>query len=112
MTGYRLTAPNDVTCVIGNRHTSTPLWMILGRAYTDSEAVLAFAERQGYDVSEVPEIPSFYLEQAARLNAYPGITVNAGGADGADADAKYMITGPDGHTQVDIRDIISGRVTA
>lgn len=111
MTTYKLTAPNDVTCVIGNRHTPAPLWMILGRAYTDSEAVLAFAERQDYAVEEVPEVPGVYLEQAARLNAYPGKPQNLA-QDGANPDQKYLFTGPDGHTQVDIRDIIHGRVTA
>ena len=108
---YKLTAQNDVTCVIGDRHSSDPLWMILGRAYTTSEAVVAFAERQGYAVKEVPSIPAVYLEQAARLTAF-GVRVNAGAADGADPEQKYRVTGPDGHTQVGIRDIISGRVTA
>ncbi|WP_404475134.1 hypothetical protein [Microbacterium aerolatum] len=112
MTIYKLTVPNDVTCVIGDRHSPTPLWMISGRAYTNSEAVVAFADRQGYDVAEVPAIPAVYLEQAARLNAYPGVPMNAGAGDGANPEQKYLFTGPDGQTQVDIRDVIAGRVTA
>ena len=108
---YKLTAPNDVTCVIGDRHSSDPLWMILGRAYTASDAVVAFAERQGYAVEEVPSIPGVYVEQSARLTAF-GVRINTGAADGADPEQKYRVTGADGQMQVDLRDIINGRVTA
>lgn len=108
---YKITAPNDTTSVIGNRHSSNPLWLILGIAYTDSEAVVAYAERRGLTVETVDEIPIAYLEQSARLTAF-GIRVNTGAADGADPGQKYRVTGPDGQTQVDIRDVINGRITA
>lgn len=108
---YKLTAPNDVTTIIGDRHTADPLWMILGVAYTDKTEVAEHLERRGYSLSRVEQTPADYLERATRLNAYP-VKPNNVIADGAHPDAKYKITGPDGQTQVDIRDIIAGRVTA
>lgn len=112
MTTHKLTAPNDATCVIGPRHTSTPLWMILGVAYTDNDTLAAHLENRGYRREEVAEIPAEHLQQVDRLNAYPVKPPANGLNDGANPDQKYMFTGADGHTPVDVRDIITGRVTA
>lgn len=110
MTIYKLRAPNNSTSIIGDRHTRPALWLILGVAYTDSETVAQYASRNLYAVTEVDEIPNDYVEQSRRLDAFPGIPVNAL-TDGADADQAFRFDGP-GHTQIDIRDVISGRVTA
>jgi hypothetical protein len=108
---YMLTAQNDSTSVIGDRHDPlSRIRIILGRGYTNSEAAVSFATRAGYDVTEVAQIPPAYLEQVARIDALqiePSFS-----QDGADPEAKYMFTGKDGHTHIDIRDVISGALTA
>ncbi len=108
MTTFRLTAPTDSTSVIGDRHNrGNRTRIILGRGYTANESTAEYATRAGYSVTEVPEIPPTYLDQVARIDALgfePSFS-----QDGADPDAKYLFTGPDGHTQIDIRHVISGQ---
>lgn len=113
MTIYMLQASTDSTSLIGPRHDpEAGCRIILGRGYTESDAIADYAARAGYEVSEVPEIPHAYLEQKARLDAWPAEYINSGHTDGADPEWKYFVTGLDGHTPVDIRDIISGAVSA
>lgn len=110
MTNYRLTAPTDSTSVIGDRHNrGNRTRIILGRGYTTNESIAEYAARAGYDVTEVPQIPSAYLDQVARIDALgfePSFS-----QDAADPDARFRFTGPDGHTQIDIRHVVSGVVT-
>lgn len=113
MTTYMLQAPSDSTSKIGPRHEpGEGCRIILGRGYTTSEGIVDYATRVGYAVTEVPEIPPTYIEESARLDAWPKEYLNAGQSDGADPSYKYLVTGLDGQTPVDIRDIISGAVSA
>ena len=57
------------------------------------------------------EVPADYLEQVARLDAYPS-ELGSPTIDAADPDSRYRVTSVDGHTSVDIRDIINGRTAA
>lgn len=111
MTIHKLTAPNDTTKIIGDYTVRSPLWLVLGVAYTDSDPVANWARRKGYAVNEVDEIPAEHLEQCARLNAYPVKPLGFTG-DGANPEQKYMFNAADGHTAVDIRDVINGTITA
>lgn len=113
MTIYMLQAPTDSTSKIGSRHEhGEGCRVILGRGYTTSDAIADYATRAGYTVTEVPEIPPAYLEESARLDAWPKEYLNGGRSDGANPSSKYLVTGLDGQTSVDIRDIISGAVSA
>lgn len=108
---YQLTAPNaDTVSFIGSE--SDPAhraWIIYGTAYTDDEALVPYAERQGYTVATVDGIPPVYAAAVARLDAYPTKYKNPL-VDGADPDSRFIYDGPDG-TPIDIRDVISGVTT-
>lgn len=110
---HRIEAPTDATTLIGaGRHTDHPgTRIILGIGYTDSTAVASWAAEHGYAVDVVDEIPADYLEQVARLDAYPS-ELGSPIIDAADPDSRYRVTSVDGHTSVDIRDIINGRTAA
>jgi hypothetical protein len=79
--------------------------------YTDSQTAADWAAARGYTVTEVEEIPDSPLQQSARLDAWPAVVIRTSAADGADPDQKYRFTGPDGHTQYDIRDVLAGDLT-
>lgn len=110
---HRIEAPTDATTLIGaGRHTDQPgTRIILGIGYTDSPAVASWAAEHGYTIDIVDEIPGEYLEQVARLDAYPS-ELGSPIIDAADPESRYRLTSTDGHTTVDIRDIISGRTAA
>lgn len=110
---HRIQAPTDATTLIGAvRDADQPgTRIILGIGYTDSPAVASWAAEHGYTVDIVDEIPTEYLEQVARLDAYPS-ELGSPTIDAADPDSRYRVTSVDGHTSVDIRDIINGRTAA
>ena len=110
---HRIEAPTDATTLIGaGRHTEQPgTRIILGIGYTNSPAVASWAAEHGYTVDVVDELPAEYLEQVARLDAYPS-ELGSPIIDAADPESRYRLTSTDGHTTVDIRDIISGRIAA
>ena len=110
---HRIEAPSDATTVIGaGRHTDQPgTRIVLGVGYTESPAVASWAAEHGYTVDVVDEIPAEYLEQVARLDAYPS-ELGSPIIDAADPESRYRLTSVDGHSTVDIRDIINGRTAA
>ena len=108
---YKLEAPQDSTSIIGDQHNPGSVRIILGVGYTDRPTLAEWARDHGYTVTKVDETPAEHLQRLARLTAWPSPIVT-GRADGADPDQKYRFTGPDGHTQYDIRDVLSGAVTA
>lgn len=110
---HRIEAPTDATTLIGDgRHTDQPgTRIVLGVGYTESPAVASWAAEHGYTVDVVDEIPAEYLEQVARLDAYPS-ELGSPIIDAADPDSRYRVTSVDGHSSVDIRDIINGRTAA
>ncbi len=110
---HRIEAPTDATTLIGaGRHTDHPgTRVILGVGYTDSTAVASWAAEHGYTIEIVDEIPTEYIEQSARLDAYP-VELGSPIIDGADPDSPYRVLSADGHTPIDIRDIITGRIAA
>lgn len=111
MTIFRLDAPSDTTSVIGTARTDgSHVRIILGVGYSDRAEVADYAARAGYTVTEVDEIPQSYREQSRRLDAWPVEYKNTL-TDGADPKSAYTVTGPDGHTPIDIRHIIDGTIT-
>ena len=112
MTIHRLTAPSDTTSVIGTPHDSEHhVRLVLGVGFTDDQHVADWAAARGYTVEEVEEVPAAPLERVARLDAWPQTMIRLSVADGADPDQQYRFTGPDGHTQYDIRDVVAGVTT-
>jgi|ABEF01.1.fsa_nt_gi hypothetical protein len=109
---YKLTAPHDTTSVIGTPHDPEHHFrVILGVGYTDRQHVADWADAHGYTVEEVDEVPAEHLARVARLDAWPQTMIRLSTADGADPDQQYRFTGPDGHTQYDIRDVVNGVTT-
>lgn len=109
---YKLTAPNDITGFVGGHlEHDRRVRIILGVAYTGDQELARWAEARGYTTEIVDRVPDDYLDARARLEAWP-TEISGFAADGADPDAKYRFTGPDGQTQIDIRDVINGVVTA
>lgn len=113
MSSYKLKAPNpDHVGFIGSE--SDPLrrtWIVFGVGYTDSPEVVEYARRIGYTVTGGPKPTDDYASAVANLEAFPKKMRRYGTPDGADPDSAFRFTGLDGHTLIDVRDIIAGRPT-
>lgn len=112
MTTYRLTAPDpDAIATIGNTTDhNRSVRIVLGVGYTTNDSIAEWASRRGYGVETVDEIPQDHLDRVARLDAFPVQFLGSLG-DGEDPDQRFKVTAGDGHTVVDLRDIINGTVT-
>jgi hypothetical protein len=96
--------------IIGSESdASRRTWLVLGVGYTENDEIAYWADNRGYQVEQVDEIPESHRKAVANLEAYSFNQKNMGAADGADPEAIYHFTGNDGHTRVDVRDVIAGR---
>ena len=112
MTTYRITTPQPVTNVIGAYHDpAQSCRIVLGVGYTSNEAIVEYARRKLFDLIEVDEVPAEYIDQCARLEAFPVELRGTPVIDNLDLESLHKVTGPDGRTY-DIRDIIDGVVAA
>ncbi|WP_448002555.1 hypothetical protein [Agromyces bauzanensis] len=112
MTIHKITAPDpDAITTIGDTNDhSRGVRIVLGVGYTTSEQIVAYAARKGYGIETVDEVPQDHLDKVARLDAFPVQFLGSLG-DGEDPDQRFKMNAPDGHTAVDLRDIINGTVT-
>ncbi|WP_448808351.1 hypothetical protein [Agromyces bauzanensis] len=109
---HKLTAPDSgaITTIGSTGPLDHGVRIILGVGYADSDAIAEWAGRKGYGVETVDEIPQAHLDAIERLDAYPVQWSNSLG-DAEDPDQRFKVNAPDGHTAVDLRDIINGTVT-
>ncbi|MDQ0576461.1 hypothetical protein [Agromyces albus] len=112
MTTYRLAAPDpEAIATIGDMNDhSRGVRIVLGVGYTTSDHIAEWVGRKGYSVETVDEIPQDHLDKVARLDAFPVQFLGSLG-DGEDPEQRFMVTAADGHTAVDLRDIINGTAT-
>lgn len=121
---YRLAAPDGGSALhlIGNwREPSERCRIVQGVGYTEHDAIADWAAGRGYAVVEVPAVPPAFTEQLARLDAWPH-EIALWPRDGADPDSHFRFANTLGANTtratrsnnhfIDIRDVLSGAVTA
>lgn len=124
MTIHRLTASEGGKALhlIGNwREPDERCRIVLGVGYTESERIAEWAAEHDYDVAVVDEIPEAFAEQLGRVDAWPH-EIALWPRDGADPDSHYRFSNSLGANTtragrstshyIDIRDVLSGAVTA
>lgn len=112
MTTYKLASPDpDAIATIGDpTDHSRGVRIVLGVGYTTSDGIAEWAGRKGYGVEPVEEIPQEHVDRVARLDAFP-VQFLGSLTDGDDPEQRFKVTAGDGHTAVDLRDIINGTMT-
>ncbi|WP_022891236.1 hypothetical protein [Agromyces subbeticus] len=109
MTAYKIASPDpQAISTIGdaNDHDRS-VRIVLGVGYTTNDVIAEWAGRHGYGVETVDEIPQDHLDKVARLDAFP-VQFLGSLSDGEDPEQRFMVTAGDGHTAIDLRDIING----
>ncbi|GAA1768395.1 hypothetical protein [Agromyces humatus] len=113
MTINKITAPDpEAIATIGDtNHHDRGVRIVLGVGYTTNDSIAEWASRRGYSVEVVDEIPQDHLDKVARLDAY-SVQFLGSLTDATDPDQRFKVTAADGHTVVDLRDVINGTTTA
>ncbi len=128
MTIYHLLTPNaDHLGILGDRtHPTARCRIIFGVGYTEDSRLVDYARDHGWTVEEIDEVPEVFAAWVARLDAWPFGEITLAPHDVADPDPDHHLRfrndhqvnthGPDVRfstpTHLDIRDVLSGALTA
>jgi hypothetical protein len=103
---HKITGPVRLNTVLGHAQgLDARTRLIWGIGYTDDPATIDYCRNRGFQLDLVDEVPEAHRVMVEKLDELPQL-VGTPTIDAQDPDSEFRRTLADGHTTIDIRDII------